>query len=99
MTKVAESPGAGGQEVGMGLFLTTIFIAGQMAGGGVLMLPGDHTHITRCPSDHPDPSRHDQHRTHRTGSSPLLHHQWRIRWHKAGPVLAHGGGEVPRVQD
>ena len=43
MTKVSESPGGGGQEVGMGLFLTTIFIAGQMAGGGVLMLPGDHS--------------------------------------------------------
>ena len=29
-----------GHEVGMGLALTSIFIAGQMAGGGVLMLPG-----------------------------------------------------------
>ena len=25
---------------GLGLGLTTLFIAGQMAGGGVLMLPG-----------------------------------------------------------
>ena len=32
--------GKGGHGEGMGLFLTTIFIAGQMAGGGVLMLPG-----------------------------------------------------------
>ena len=31
---------SGGHEVGMSLALTTIFIAGQMAGGGVLMLPG-----------------------------------------------------------
>ena len=33
---------AAGAGAGMGLLLTTIFIAGQMAGGGVLMLPGDH---------------------------------------------------------
>lgn len=43
MTKVAESSGSGGQEMGMGLLLTTIFIAGQMAGGGVLMLPAAMT--------------------------------------------------------
>ena len=30
-------PESGG---GLGLGLTTLFIAGQMAGGGVLMLPG-----------------------------------------------------------
>ena len=37
MADDAEKIKAGG---GMGLALTTIFIAGQMAGGGVLMLPG-----------------------------------------------------------
>ena len=37
MADDAEKSKAGG---GMGLTLTTIFIAGQMAGGGVLMLPG-----------------------------------------------------------
>ena len=37
MVDDAEKIKAGG---GMGLALTTIFIAGQMAGGGVLMLPG-----------------------------------------------------------
>ena len=47
MTNIAESSGSGGQEVGkgMGLFLTTIFLAGHEAGGGVLMLPGEHPHI------------------------------------------------------
>ena len=28
------------KETGLGIAMTTIFIAGQMAGGGVLMLPG-----------------------------------------------------------
>ena len=28
------------KETGLGILMTTIFIAGQMAGGGVLMLPG-----------------------------------------------------------
>ena len=28
------------KEKGLGIAMTTIFIAGQMAGGGVLMLPG-----------------------------------------------------------
>ena len=98
MTKVSESPGGGGQEVGMGLFLTTIFIAGQMAGGGVLMLPGDHNLVT-CLNNHHDLSRHDQHWTHWLGSNSLLHPQWRLRGHQTRPLLAHGGGEVPRVQD
>ena len=80
MTKVAESSGSGGQEVGMGLLLTTIFIAGQMAGGGVLMLPGDHNLVTSL-NDNPDPSRHDQHWTYRAGSPSLLHRQWRLRGH------------------
>ena len=46
MTKVVESPEGGGAEAGMGLLLTTIFIAGQMAGGGVLMLPGKTSLLT-----------------------------------------------------
>ena len=41
MPQVEEATDGGGKEVGMGLLLTTIFIAGQMAGGGVLMLPGE----------------------------------------------------------
>ena len=28
------------KNAGLGIVMTTIFIAGQMAGGGVLMLPG-----------------------------------------------------------
>ena len=28
------------RDTGLGIVMTTIFIAGQMAGGGVLMLPG-----------------------------------------------------------
>ena len=28
------------KDAGLGIVMTTIFIAGQMAGGGVLMLPG-----------------------------------------------------------
>ena len=43
-TEDLKKASSGGHEVGMGLALTTIFIAGQMAGGGVLMLPGT------CPS-------------------------------------------------
>ena len=39
-TEDLKKAGSGGHGVGMGLALTTIFIAGQMAGGGVLMLPG-----------------------------------------------------------
>ena len=50
MTKVAESPEAGGQEVGMGLFLTTIFIAGQMAGGGVLMVGKTFSRVPCLPN-------------------------------------------------
>ena len=40
MTSSEHDPETGGHGAGMGLLLTTIFIAGQMAGGGVLMLPG-----------------------------------------------------------
>ena len=90
-----EGQKAAGAGAGMGLLLTTIFIAGQMAGGGVLMLPGDHSNnnnnnnsicVTSCPDQH----RPGGHRSH-----PLLHHQWGLRGHEAGAVLAHGGGQVP----
>ena len=40
MTNSDIDPETGGHGAGMGMLLTTIFIAGQMAGGGVLMLPG-----------------------------------------------------------
>ena len=36
--KMEESPVI--KEAGLGITMTAIFIAGQMAGGGVLMLPG-----------------------------------------------------------
>ena len=46
--------------------------------------------VTSCPDQH----RPGGHRSH-----PLLHHQWGLRGHEAGAVLAHGGGQAPGVQD
>ena len=42
--------------------------------------------VTSCPDQH----RPGWHRSH-----PLLHHQWGLRGHEAGAVLAYGGGQVP----
>ena len=85
---------AAGAGAGMGLLLTTIFIAGQMAGGGVLMLPGtpqqqQQQYRVYCVTSCPDQHRAGGHRSH-----PLLHHQRGLRGHQAGAVLAHGGRQV-----
>ena len=79
---------------GLGILTAAIFLAGEMAGSGVLALPNAMVGT----GNKQEPNMLDTNVTNVRlvwfGTDSSLHTKCRVQWYKTRPVLDHAGGEV-----